>query len=65
MLELNEADGGNRSFILCTNNENNICRDITYQRIKTVITGKRTDGTDYGRGIAANLAYLRVELKKK
>lgn len=65
VLELNEADGGNRSFILCTNNENNICRDITYQRIKTVITGKRTDGTDYSRGIAANLAYLLVELKKK
>ncbi len=28
----------NHKFILCTNNENNICRDITYERIKRVIT---------------------------
>ena len=27
----------NRRFILCTNNENNICRDVTYERIKRVI----------------------------
>ena len=37
--ELNAEDGGNRKFILCTNNENNICEDVTYQRLKTVITG--------------------------
>ena len=30
-------DGGNRHFILCTNNENNICEEVTYQRLKTVI----------------------------
>ena len=43
VLELNKEDGGNRQFILCTNNENNICENITYQRVKTVITGKRKD----------------------
>lgn len=26
-----------RRFILCTNNENNICRNVTYERIKRVI----------------------------
>ena len=36
VLELNK-DGGKRRFILCTNNENNICRDVTYERIKRVI----------------------------
>ena len=36
-LAINEEDGGSRRFILCTNNENNICRDITYRRIKNVI----------------------------
>ncbi|MCL2841667.1 MAG: site-specific DNA-methyltransferase [Defluviitaleaceae bacterium] len=36
-LKLNAKDGGTRRFILCTNNENNICRDITYERIKRVI----------------------------
>lgn len=33
VLELNKKDGGNRQFILCTNNENNICQEITYQRL--------------------------------
>ena len=39
VLELNKEDNGNRQFILCTNNENNICEEITYKRIKNVITG--------------------------
>ena len=59
VLELNKGDGGNRQFILCTNNENNICEDITYQRIKTVITGKRKDSSKYSDGIQANLKYYR------
>lgn len=37
VMKLNKLDGGNRKFILCTNNENNICRDVTYERIKRVI----------------------------
>lgn len=37
VLELNKQDNGSRKFILCTNNENNICREITYERIKRVI----------------------------
>lgn len=57
VLELNKEDGGQRKFILCTNNENNICEEITYQRIKTVITGKRQDGSEYSEGIPANLKY--------
>jgi adenine-specific DNA-methyltransferase len=32
--ELNLEDGGNRKFILCTNNENNICEELTYTRLK-------------------------------
>ena len=39
VLDLNKEDGGNRKFILCTNNENNICEEITYKRIKNVIDG--------------------------
>ena len=34
-------NGSNRRFILCTNNENNICRDVTYERIKRVIDKER------------------------
>ena len=42
----------NRRFILCTNNENNICRDVTYERIKRVI-----DKENY----AASLKYYKVD----
>ena len=65
VLELNKEDGGHRKFILCTNNENNICEDITYPRIKTVITGKRQDGSIYSEGIPANLKYYHTDFVSK
>ena len=54
ILELNKEDNGNRQFILCTNNENNICEEITYKRIKNVING-------YGKydALKTNLKYYR------
>lgn len=36
VLDLNKEDWGNRKFILCTNNENNICEEVTYERVKKV-----------------------------
>lgn len=39
VLDLNREDGGNRQFILCTNNENNICDQITYPRLSNIING--------------------------
>jgi len=54
VLELNKEDGGNRQFILCTNNENNICEEVTYPRIKKVIKGY-ADKT----GISANVKYFK------
>ena len=55
VLELNNKDEGNRQFILCTNNENKICEEVTYNRISNVITG-------YGstKGINANLKYYKA-----
>ncbi len=61
VLELNKEDGGHRRFILCTNNENNICSDVTYPRLKTVISGIRPDGTKYSDGIPANLYYFKTD----
>lgn len=52
VMKLNAEDGGNRKFILCTNNENNICRDVTYERIKRVIAKD-----DY----KASLKYFKVD----
>lgn len=52
VMKLNAEDGGKRKFILCTNNENNICRDVTYERIKRVIAKE-----DY----KASLKYYKVD----
>ncbi len=60
VMDLNKEDGGKRKFILCTNNEGNIMTDVCYPRIKTVITGKRVDGTKYSEGIKTNLRFLRT-----
>lgn len=52
VMKLNAEDGGNRRFILCTNNENNICREVTYERIKRVIDKE---------GYSASLKYFKVD----
>ena len=50
VLELNKEDGGNRQFIMVTNNEitktspNGIAYDITSKRLKRVMTGEDYDG---------------------
>ncbi len=56
VLDMNKTDGGRRQFILCTNNERNICTEVTYPRVANVING-------YGRvaGIPANLKYYRTD----
>lgn len=36
VIELNKEDGGKRNYILCTNNENNICEEVTYRRLKNI-----------------------------
>lgn len=60
-LNAEDRDDGHRKFILCTNNENNICRDVTYERLKTVITGKRKDGSDYNEHYNASLKYFKID----
>ena len=119
VLDLNKEDGGNRHFILCTNNEVSvskqldyihskgymndvknsgkstrpkinkffddnpdvykklmvddkkdyesygICQSVTYQRLKTVITGIRPDGTKYSDGIETNLRYFQTDMIDK
>ena len=60
VLELNKEDGGNRKFILCTNNENNICEEVTYERIRRVINGYADV-----EGIPANLKYFKTDFIPK
>lgn len=63
ILELNKEDGGNRKFILCTNNENNICTEVCYPRMSKVINGykKKGDG-EFIEGFGGNLKYFKTEL---
>lgn len=62
VLELNKQDSGNRKFILCTNNENNICEEITYERIKRVMTGYTSIKGDKVEGLGGNLRYYKTDL---
>lgn len=66
VLDLNREDNGNRKFILCTNNENNICTEVTYPRIKKVIEGykKNGNGVEVG-GLGGNLQYFKTDFVKK
>lgn len=61
VLELNKEDGGNRNFILCTSNENNICEEVTYQRLSKVISGYTTPKGNIVEGIPANLNYFKID----
>ena len=57
VLALNKEDGGNRKFILCTNNENNICTDVCYPRLKKVIKGYKNTKGENVAGLGGNLKY--------
>lgn len=65
VLELNKENNLDCKFILCTNNQNDICTNITYKRIKTIITGKRMDGSEYSDKIPANLKYYHTDFVSK
>jgi adenine-specific DNA-methyltransferase len=63
VLELNQRDNGQRSFILCSSTETsrddpgrNICRDVCAERMRRVMAG-------YGNtpGLGGSFAYLRLD----
>ena len=60
VLELNREDGGNRKFILCTNNENNICIDVCYPRLKKVIKGYKNSKNETIERLGGNLKYFKT-----
>lgn len=61
VLELNNEDDGNRKFILCTNNENQICTDVCYPRVKKVIDGYKNSTGEKITGLGGNLKYFKTE----
>ncbi|WP_404912439.1 site-specific DNA-methyltransferase [Mesomycoplasma hyopneumoniae] len=57
VLELNKEDGGNRSFVLVTNNENNIGQNVTYERLYRINKGQGTKGQKDFEWIKKNEAF--------
>ena len=61
-MQLNAEDGGHRKCILVTNNENNICEEVTYERNKRVINGYTTPKGEEVEGLKANnLRYYQID----
>ncbi|MDE7442395.1 MAG: site-specific DNA-methyltransferase [Muribaculaceae bacterium] len=60
-MQLNAEDGGKRQCILCTNNENGICENVTYERNKRVIKGYTKPNGEFVEGLKDNnLRYYRT-----
>ena len=61
-MQLNAKDGGRRRCILVTNNENNICESVTYERNKRVIQGYTTPKGEHVAGLTENnLRYYKTD----
>lgn len=60
-MQLNAEDGGHRQCILVTNNENNICEEVTYERNRRVIQGYTNAKGEEVSGLTKNnLRYYRT-----
>jgi len=74
VLNLNKIDTGNRTFILCTNDEeidyngdnkkHKICSDICYPRIQKVIKGYEILRGTKIKGLGGNLKYFKTAFVK-
>jgi adenine-specific DNA-methyltransferase len=61
-MKLNSEDDGHRQCILVTNNENNICEEVTYVRNKKVIEGYTTPRGEEVAGLKNNnLRYYKTD----
>lgn len=62
VMQLNAEDGGHRQCILCTNNENGICENVTYERNKRIINGYTKPNGEHVDGLHDNnLRYYRTD----
>lgn len=58
ILDLNKEDGGNREFILCTNNENNIATEVCQPRLQKAMKGYKNSNGEKIEGLGGNLKYF-------
>jgi adenine-specific DNA-methyltransferase len=60
VFEMNARDGGSREVILVTNNENDICSQVTLPRLRAALTGVWVSGAQ--QPLPGVLHYSRVQL---
>lgn len=65
LLEFNNEHKGNRKFVLCTNNEAEICEKITYPRLVNVFGGYKTNKNEKIDGLGGSLKYFKTKFVKK
>ena len=65
VIELNALDNGNRRFILVTNNEENICTEVCYPRIKKILKGYVDKTGQKTLGLGGSLRYFRTDFVEK
>jgi len=61
VIAQNQNDEGTRQFILCTNNQNDICREKTYVRLRNVICGYENEKGKQFAASAGTLKYYKVD----
>ena len=66
VFKLNAEDGGNRKFILCTNNgdeklKHKIATDVCYPRLQKVIQGYKNLKGEKVKGLNGNLKYFKTD----
>jgi 16S rRNA G966 N2-methylase RsmD len=59
VARLNAEDGGRRRCILVTNNENDICREVTQPRVKRVLSGDWAAGQQ--EPLPGNLMFFQMD----
>lgn len=64
VLDLNKLDDGSRQFIICTNNEGNICTEVCYPRTQKIINGYLNLKNRKIDGLGGNLKYFKTAFVK-
>ncbi len=63
VANMNSVDDGSRRCIIVTNNENNICREVTLPRCKAVLSGNWDDGTH--EALPGSLKFYKTSFMKR
>jgi adenine-specific DNA-methyltransferase len=65
LMAFNKEHTGHRQFILCTNNEADICEKVTYPRLVNVMGGYKTRRGDKIDPLGGSLKYFKTTFVKR